>query len=69
MIRFVEDGKSPPPFFVQCLMMEDGRIVEYKYRLLRIEGAKAIYGYMKDGSDVALNPQQETEPAGKKLES
>lgn len=59
LIRFIEDGTSPAPFFVQTMLMADGRVVEFNYRLARIEGRKAIYEYLK-------THQQEPEQSGSK---
>lgn len=47
IVRFIEEGTSPAPFFVQVMEMKDGRVVEFKYRLASIQGRKAVYEYIK----------------------
>lgn len=59
IVRFIKEGQFPAPFFVQCFMKEDGSMVELKYKLLRVEGAKAIYRYIKDGEAVASETHQQ----------
>ena len=71
IVRFIKEGQFPAPFFVQCFMKEDGSTVEIKYKLLRVEGAKAIYEYVntkrtmedadwkKDGEAVASETHQQ----------
>lgn len=59
IVRFIKEGQPPAPFFVQCFMKEDGSTVEIKYKLLRVEGAKAIYEYVKDGGNVVSETHQQ----------